>query len=120
MTMLSRKEEKSPITTSTKLEKLELEGEELNLTMSPVKEKATEATKDSTCTTPTAKEYKIPNVMTCPPAPRKRKAPFSAKGKAMKKFRVAKEFFASPELEAVLGINVRVSSKIELSCTRYR
>ncbi|KAJ9187962.1 hypothetical protein P3X46_003369 [Hevea brasiliensis] len=115
MMIFSRQDDKKP-TVSIKLAQLvidELEGgrgEGINLLEEHIKTETT--TFD--CTTPTAKEHKIPDVMTCPPAPRKSKLSLAVKGNGPNKIRTVKEFFASPELEAMLGIN-RVSSKISWS-----
>ncbi|KAM2334057.1 hypothetical protein ACFXTH_011653 [Malus domestica] len=48
-------------------------------------------------TTPTAEESRIPAILTCPPAPRKRKAGAASKCK----FNGVREFFTPPDLETV-------------------
>ncbi|XP_050238585.1 uncharacterized protein LOC126688060 [Mercurialis annua] len=94
----------------------------VKLSLTPVDQENSKPDKTTTvldCTTPKAKEYKIPDVVTCPPAPRKRKAaPLSVKKFNMsRKVRVVK-FFSSPEIESVIGINSRVSSKLSWNSVR--
>ncbi|CAL1352406.1 unnamed protein product [Linum trigynum] len=64
------------------------------------------AAADTSFSTPEAKEHQIPKPITCPPAPlrppSKRKLSRSAILKATRKFRAAREFFLSPEIEAAL------------------
>ncbi|KDP28357.1 hypothetical protein JCGZ_14128 [Jatropha curcas] len=93
----------------------EWEGEEReNLIVDSVDEKAkTETTTNLDCTTPTAKENKIPDVMTCPPAPKKRKASLAVGDNASNKVMATKEFFDSPVLDVMFDIGInKVSSKV--------
>lgn len=55
------------------------------------------------CTTPTAKEYRILDVMTCPPSPKKRKASLAVN--APDKITDLKRFFISRELQVTLETN---------------
>ncbi|XVF57997.1 hypothetical protein PTKIN_Ptkin07bG0027200 [Pterospermum kingtungense] len=51
-------------------------------------------------TTPTSKEARIPDILTCPPAPRKRRPPLRCH------FNGAREFFTPPDLETVFKCHV--------------
>ncbi|KAJ4727943.1 Cyclin-dependent protein kinase inhibitor SMR6 [Melia azedarach] len=107
MVALQKKEDKEKTSTlSTKLEKLAVDEflEGANLTVEEEKEN---------CTTPTSKEYRIPDVVTCPPAPRKRKASFPGNGDVSgKKSRKVDKFIVSSELEAALGFHQVSCNKI--------
>ncbi|EEF47147.1 hypothetical protein RCOM_1342750 [Ricinus communis] len=115
-----RQDDNNPRTPSINIADIVIEGGE-NGNLTPVEEEKSNTEKTTTavsdCTTPTAKEYKIPDVMTCPPAPRKRKVSLSVK---RNRVRVVKQFFTSPELEVMLGMSSRVSSKISWSSRRFR
>ncbi|KAJ0113358.1 hypothetical protein Patl1_00761 [Pistacia atlantica] len=65
-----------------------------------------------TCTTPTTKEHRIPEVVTCPPAPGKRNASFLSIKNVSKKKKSKKvdKLFVSSEFESMLGLH-QVSCK---------
>ncbi|XP_058076629.1 cyclin-dependent protein kinase inhibitor SMR4-like [Magnolia sinica] len=52
---------------------------------------------DESCRTPTAKESRIPEVLTCPPAPRKRRSD------RFTRIPSVKEYFLPPNLDAVFA-----------------
>ncbi|KAJ8748502.1 hypothetical protein K2173_003400 [Erythroxylum novogranatense] len=112
MALICDREEEEPEdhspTLSEKLSRLVLQDqlkeqeqdEEARLTVNPVQE----GTSTEECTTPTSKEHRIPDFMTCPPAPRKRKVVLPEKDNGAKKFNVLNvQLFKSPELDAVFG-----------------
>ncbi|CAL1405419.1 unnamed protein product [Linum trigynum] len=79
-------------------DKLVDEAEEMNLSPTPAA-----AAADPAFSTPEAKEHQIPKPITCPPAPLrapgKRRLSRSAIRDATKKFRAARDFLLSPEME---------------------
>ncbi|KAJ0054228.1 hypothetical protein Pint_00744 [Pistacia integerrima] len=78
--------------------------EEVNLTVSEEAE---------TCTTPTAKEHRIPDVVTCPPAPRKRKASFlSIKNVSNKKSKKVDKLFVFSDIDPMPGLHQISCNKI--------
>ncbi|CAJ1946675.1 unnamed protein product [Sphenostylis stenocarpa] len=55
---------------------------------------------DGLCTTPTAKESRIPENLSCPPAPRKCRPPSKCNGANGS----VREFFTPPDLESVFKL----------------
>ncbi|KAH7532462.1 cyclin-dependent protein kinase inhibitor SMR6 [Ziziphus jujuba] len=76
-------------------------GISLRTTLKPVntkprKESEDDGDEEPCSTTPTAKEARIPEILTCPPAPRKRRT-----SSRCSNFNGVREFFTPPDLETV-------------------
>ena len=64
------------------------------------KESEEDEEEEACSTTPTSKEARIPNKLTCPPAPRKRRPPLRCH------YNGVREFFTPPDLETVFKCHV--------------
>ncbi|KAK2661687.1 hypothetical protein Ddye_000261 [Dipteronia dyeriana] len=63
-------------------------------------EKEEEEEEEACSTTPTAREARLPEKLSCPPAPRKRRPPTRCN------FTGVREFFTPPDLESVFKLHV--------------
>ncbi|KAF8394761.1 hypothetical protein HHK36_020978 [Tetracentron sinense] len=112
MVSICRTEEKSVPTSSATFSKLLEGGDQIQRSISVVDGEVTvtvtvaesEMWSREKCTTPTAKEFKIPEMLTCPPAPRKRRDSSSSFSRLPSSVRV-KEYFVPPNLEAVFALS---------------